>query len=499
MLLDPLGPLAIRWQYLPRLMPWLWRFWRAGVRRRVEAITASLAALVGRAWTDWDAVIAEAKIGDLFVRNGALFVYRTEAGLRDAAYEWELRRGHGVKAEAIDGHEIRKLEPALSPEFVRGYFVPDWGHVLDPHRVVARLAEHLRARGGDIRAGRAKGVEFSDGRPAAVRLEDGTRERFDGLVVCAGAWSKSVCAWLGHDVPLDTERGYNTTLPNPGVHLSRAVCPAESSFLMTPMAMGLRIGGAVELAGLDAPPNFARAKALLELGRRALPGLDVANGKEWMGFRPSMPELDAGHQPRAASFGHGVLRLRSRPSRPDGIGDDRPADRTARFGRAGLDRHRPVSNRSLLNCTLRWTLIARVGHGKPHILLHRCPYLRQSGPRRGRRRPAAERQDDERAAPALPRGIRLDPHRPDVRAARPRRDVGLDSLPADAGGLRRRHPVHRGLGLPADVRSWHDRHGHRDDRARLGKAAHAWPAQPRYAGRPGRRRIQAGGRVRRNR
>jgi glycine/D-amino acid oxidase-like deaminating enzyme len=316
MLLDPLGPLAIRWQYLPRLTPWLWRFWRAGAKRRVEAITAWLGALVGRAWTDWDAVIDEAGIGDLFVRNGALFVYRTEAGFRDAAHEWDLRLRHGAKAEEIDGRKIHELEPALSPEFVCGYYIPNWGHVLDPHRVVTRLADHFRARGGEIRVGRAQGIEFSGGKPAAVRLENGGREAFDALVVCAGAWSKTICKWLGYDVPLDTERGYNTTLSNPGVQLSRAVCPAESSFLMTPMAMGLRIGGAVELAGLDAPPNFARAKALLELGRRALPGLDVANGKEWMGFRPSMPDSmpvisRAPHQPDTVffAFGHGHLGL----------------------------------------------------------------------------------------------------------------------------------------------------------------------------------------------
>jgi D-amino-acid dehydrogenase len=316
MLLDPLGPLAIRWQYMPKLAPWLWRFWRAGSRRRVEEITAALGMLVGRTWTDWDAVIAEAKIDDLFVKNGALFVYRSEAGFRAAAEEWDLRRRNGALAESIDGRKIRELEPALSPGYTHGCYVPNWGHVLDPHRVVTRLADHFRARGGAIRAGRVQGVTFGDNSPKALRLDDGTEESFDALVVCAGAWSKTVCGWLGHDVPLDTERGYNTTLPNPGVNLTRAVCPAESSFLMTPMAMGLRIGGAVELAGLDAPPNFARAKALLELGRQALPGLDTTNGKEWMGFRPSMPDSmpvisRSKHHPDQAffAFGHGHLGL----------------------------------------------------------------------------------------------------------------------------------------------------------------------------------------------
>jgi glycine/D-amino acid oxidase-like deaminating enzyme len=315
MLLDPLGPLAIRWSYLPQLLPWLWRFWRAGTRPRVRTITGSLAALVGRAWQDWDNVIAAARIGDLFVRNGALFVYATEDGFRSADEEWALRRSHGVRADEIDAAAIRALEPALSPRFQRGYFVSDWGHVVDPHRVVARLADHLRAIGGNVRVSRVRDIRFTDGRPAAVVLDGGEMLPFDALAICGGAWSRALCRRVAGDVPLDTERGYNTTLPNPGARLSRPVCPAESSFLMTPMAEGLRIGGAVELAGLDAPPNFARAKALLELGRQALPGLNTHGGREWMGFRPSMPDslpvisLAPRHANVALAFGHGHLGL----------------------------------------------------------------------------------------------------------------------------------------------------------------------------------------------
>jgi D-amino-acid dehydrogenase len=315
MLLDPLGPLAIRWSYLPRLSPWLWRFWRAGTPTRVRAITAALGSLVGRAWAEWDRVIATAGIADLFVRNGALFVYATDKGFRAAEEEWALRLSHGATAEEIDGNAIRALEPALSQHFRRGYFIPDWGHVLDPHRVVARIADHLRGRDIDIRVGRVRDVQFAAGRPSAVALEGGQTVAFDAVAICGGAWSRVLCRRVAGDVPLDTERGYNTTLPNPGVRLTRPVCPAESSFLMTPMAEGLRIGGAVELAGLDAPPNFARARALLALGRQALPDLNTQGGREWMGFRPSMPDsmpvigLAPRHANVALAFGHGHLGL----------------------------------------------------------------------------------------------------------------------------------------------------------------------------------------------
>jgi D-amino-acid dehydrogenase len=310
MLADPLGPLAIRWSYLPKLAPWLWKFWRAGTPARVEVITAALASLVGRAWTDWNAVIAEAGIDDMFVRRGALFVYETDAGFAHAAYEWTLRQRHGVRAERLDGAQIRRLEPTLAPIFKHGYLVEDLGHVVDPHKVVVALAAHLGRVGGKIQRGRV--VAF-DGKSA--RLADGTQLGFHAAVIAAGAWSKTLCAMFGMKVPLDTERGYNTTLPNPGVMPTRPICPAEGNFMITPMAMGLRIGGAVELAGLEAPPNFARAKALLKLGQRVLPGLKSDGGREWMGFRPSMPDsmpvisAAPGRNDIFLAFGHGHLGL----------------------------------------------------------------------------------------------------------------------------------------------------------------------------------------------
>ena len=105
----------------------------------------------------------------------------------------------------------------------------------------------------------------------------------------------------------------------------------------------------------------------------------------------------------------------------------------------------------------------------PHLLLHRRPHLRLPGAAGGRRRAAARRRHDEREAAGLPRPLRLGPDRADVRAARARRDVGLDPLPADHAGRRRRRAVHRGLGLPADVRARHHRHRDHGAGARAGE------------------------------
>lgn len=315
MLLDPLGPLSIRWSYLPNLAPWLWRFWRAGNRRRVEEITRALAALVGRAWTDYAPLLADAGLSHMVEHKGALFVYETATRFAKSEEEFELRRRHGVRLTPLDRRQIAAMEPALSSTFQYGYLNEDWRHVVDPHKLVVGLAEYFARLGGRLVRERVAGFVVEGGRVKAARLSGGGDIACDELVVCAGAWSKPLCRALGVNVPLDTERGYNTTLPDPRVSPSRPICPAEGNFLITPMEMGLRIGGAVELAGLEAPPNYRRAKALLTLGQRALPGLNITGGREWMGFRPSMPDSMPviGRSPRQSNvyfaFGHGHLGL----------------------------------------------------------------------------------------------------------------------------------------------------------------------------------------------
>ncbi len=315
MLLDPLGPLSIRWSYLPRLAPWLWRFWLAGGQARVARLTGVLASLTGRAWDDWRLVAEEAGIAHLIRQQGSLVVYDTDKGLAASAGEWAARADYGIRFEKLAGGELRELEPALSPHYRHGYLINDWGHVADPYRIVTGLAEHFLNQGGIILRGRIADFRRQDEKPVAALVEGAPEIAFDRVVIAAGAWSKPLCAKLGLDVPLDTERGYNTTIAKPGITVTRPITSAEGSFVATPMEMGLRIGGAVELAGLETPANFQRSRALLELGRRMLPQLDTGGGKEWMGFRPSMPDSlpVIGVSPRdrnvLLAFGHGHLGL----------------------------------------------------------------------------------------------------------------------------------------------------------------------------------------------
>ena len=164
--------------------------------------------------------------------------------------------------------------------------------------------------GGRVIKQRVRSIELDGDAARAVVTESGRHEA-DCIVVAAGIWSKDLVQQLGFDVPLESHRGYHVTLPYPGTGPRRMVLSVDDKIAVTPMEMGLRIAGTVEIAGLDAPPNYARADKLLEIGRTMFPGLQSEGHTRWMGHRPCTPDSlpVLGQSPRQKNvvfaFGHG--------------------------------------------------------------------------------------------------------------------------------------------------------------------------------------------------
>jgi len=314
-LLDPTGPLYIRWGYLPRLLPWLFRFLASGTPGGIRATAEGMAALLRTAEADYDTMLADAGLSQLLVNRGSLWIYRSDESRDASAASWELRRGLGIEFEPVDRAGIEKIEPALGPAAHCAYHLPGWRHFLDPREMLSGLADHLRVRGVRFVRGRVAGTEAEGGRVVAIRTDIGGRIECEAAVVAAGAWSARLTKGLGDRVPLESERGYNTTLPATGLKIRTFLDFVDDNFVITPMSMGLRVGGAVEFAGLEAEPNYARCEALVKLARRYLPDLDVSGGTRWMGNRPSTPDSlpVIGRASRLDNvyyaFGHGHLGL----------------------------------------------------------------------------------------------------------------------------------------------------------------------------------------------
>lgn len=309
---DPLGPLSIPPAYLPKLAPWLWRFMRAGAPALYERSLAAQASLMALAETEWMDLMDRSGTRAMLREDGSLELYESAAELNASLPGWAARERFGIGFEHVEGRRLADLQPGLSRQFTHGTFVPGWKTVSEPKLLGKAIWAYAETKGAKFRRARVERINAGD-RLTIDTAGLGTIDA-DIVILAAGAWSHLLARPLGDRLPLETERGYNTTLPATAFDVKRQLVFSGHGFVVTPLETGLRVGGAVELGGTERPPNFARSKAMLAKAQKFLPGLDPRGGKEWMGFRPSFPDsMPAIGRARSGTvyyaFGHGHLGL----------------------------------------------------------------------------------------------------------------------------------------------------------------------------------------------
>lgn len=314
-LLDPEGPVRIRPAYVPKLVPWFLRFLAASRPSRLRELEAAGAALCGRAHEDLDALLKETGLAHMLGAEGCLSLYADEAEFRADRDHIDILDRFGFRHDILGGNAIRDLEPALTTKIARAVLFPDNRSVADPYRLVTALAGQFQALGGTVETGEVVGFEDGGGDVSALRLADGRRLAADRVVLAAGAFTGRLSKLLGEPIPLETERGYHTQIMAPGISMRHSIIWPARAFMVTPTAGGIRVGGTVEMAGLDAPPDYRRARVLVKRAKEALPDLKAEATSEWMGHRPALPDTVPVIGPSAKrrnvfyATGHGHLGL----------------------------------------------------------------------------------------------------------------------------------------------------------------------------------------------
>jgi D-amino-acid dehydrogenase len=322
-LADPLGPLAIRWSYLPRVLPWLARYlWAGWTEAKVLRAAQALRPLLIDAPALHRALAESAGVGHLIERRGLIYTYENRAQFESEAMAWRIRRQVGIEWLELDADEMRQREPELDRRYTFGALVEEGGHCRDPGAYVAALVAQARAEGAEWRRERATGFRVEGGRLRAVRTE-GDEVACDRAVISAGARSRTLAAAVGSTVPLETERGYHAMVVDAEVGPRTPMMPYDGKMSITWTDRGLRCAGQVEIAGLEAAPNWKRAEILRDHLLRSFPGLPrdlpPERVKVWMGHRPSMPDGLPCIGPAAATpdvllaFGHGHVGLVAGP------------------------------------------------------------------------------------------------------------------------------------------------------------------------------------------
>ena len=285
MLLSSTGPLALKWNYVPKMIPWFLKFIRNCTTNGMMHTAKNMHQILDLALPAYDELFDEIDLEGLVEKKGILYIWNDQS-LKSRELEIRVRNELGVDQQVVTPKEIHDLEPHIKPFYHGGVYYQHGRHARNPKRILLKLFDLFLKKRGKFLKMNVQDINFDDDKPV-VKTET-QRFIFDKLVIACGAFSKRLTDNLGEKIPLDTERGYHVHFKGYDHLLSRPVIFSNRGFGITPMEQGLRVVGTVEFGGLKNPPSKGRIKNLINNAKYMLDDLPE---DEWMGFRPSLPDF----------------------------------------------------------------------------------------------------------------------------------------------------------------------------------------------------------------
>ena len=287
MLMSTRGPLALKWNYVPKMIPWFYNFLKNCTEKKMMHTAKYMHQILDLSLPAYDELFDDIDINGLIENKGILYVWNDQ-NLKSRELEIKIREELGVKQKVLNKKEIHDLEPNLKPFYHGGVFYDYARHARDPKKILVKLFESFLSKGGKFLKLNVQDLQFDDEKP--VLKSETERFTFDKIVIACGAFSKKLTDKLYEKIPLDTERGYHVHFKGYDHLISRPVVYSNRGFGMSPMDQGLRVVGTVEFGGLNNPLSKNRIKNLILNAQDMLDGLPE-HKDEWLGFRPTLPDF----------------------------------------------------------------------------------------------------------------------------------------------------------------------------------------------------------------
>ncbi|MDA8918844.1 FAD-binding oxidoreductase [Candidatus Pelagibacter sp.] len=286
MLLSSTGPLALKWNYVPKMMPWFLQFIRNCTSKRMMHTAKNMHQILDLALPAYDELFDEIELGGLVEKKGILYIWNDQS-LKSRELEIKVRDELGVDQQIVTPKEIHDLEPNIKPIYHGGVYYQHGRHARNPKKILLKLYDLFLKKGGKFLKLNIRDINFDDEKP--IIKSEMQNFLFDKIVIACGSFSKKLTDNLDEKIPLDTERGYHVHFKDCDHLLSRPVIFQNRGFGITPMEQGLRVVGTVEFGGLDNPLSKSRVKNLINNAKYMMGDLPE-HEDEWLGFRPTLPD-----------------------------------------------------------------------------------------------------------------------------------------------------------------------------------------------------------------
>jgi len=307
MLLSTTGPLALKWNYVPKMIPWFVKFIKNCTKKKMMHTAKYMHQILDLALPAYDELFQDIDVSGL-VENKGIIYFWTNKDLKSRELEINVRKELGVEQKLLTPDEIHDLEPNIKRIYHGGVLYPSARHARNPKKILVKLFELFLKKGGKFIKENVETINFPSDNKSEIKTNSNSYE-FNKAVIACGAFSKKLTDQVDENIPLNTERGYHVHFKGYDHLLSRPVIFLNRGFGITPMEQGLRVVGTVEFGGLDNPLTKKRINNLVNNAKYLFPDLKN-HDDEWLGFRPTLPDflpiigVSKNHKNLFYSFGH---------------------------------------------------------------------------------------------------------------------------------------------------------------------------------------------------
>ena len=289
---NPESPFYIKPRLDMDLIAWAWRFMRSANRRHVERAKPCLKSLHLRSRQCFEDLNALPGRQFGLVQKGLIMLCRKEETLKEESHAAEEARRMGIPAEVLTPEEAARLDPGVRMDMAGAVYYPKDCH-LSPNRFMSELTRLLQESGVQILWNTpVTGWQILGGEVEAVRAKGRVLEA-DEYVIAGGAWSPAVARQTGLRLPMQAGKGYSLTLDKPRQLPEICSILTEARVAVTPMGTSLRVGGTMEIAGLDQSINERRVRGIIKSVPQYFPEFqeeDFRGVPAWSGLRPCTPD-----------------------------------------------------------------------------------------------------------------------------------------------------------------------------------------------------------------
>lgn len=274
------------------LLQWGWHFWRnsntATVKRNAPHLN-NILQFSRQLVNDM-----RNAIGDSFDMEeiGCLMMCKQEKTLQHEFHLADDAEKFGLQVERLRRNEVQQLETDVEVDVAGAVLFKDDCH-FDPGKMITALKKHLESNGVRFQLHTTvTGFEKQNNRVTAVLTDKGKTDA-DELIVATGSWLPVVMRMMGIRLLLQPGKGYSHTYDHVEKNLKYPAILVDGRCAITPWKQRLRIGGTMELSGINNRVLIKRMQGIYESARNFYPGLTIdfpPADKIWNGLRPVTPD-----------------------------------------------------------------------------------------------------------------------------------------------------------------------------------------------------------------